>query len=507
MLLPYRRSASTATKPYRMLAVPPWAGIIRISHLGDRQIGSDSLHSDKTQEKAIRSAVPPGHSIEILPPEYDISGGLPLTQRPSLHKAVLGVEAGKYAGIVVAYQSRLFRHTTEEEAVFARVEAAGGEIIMALDPVDNRTVDGRMVRRIKSAMNVAERERHAEAFEEAAREATEHGIWQRRQIPIGYTKDPVTRRLVVEPVAAARVHRAFADRVGGKPISAIASDLGRSANGVRNMLRNRLYLGELRVRSYVNPSAHPRIVSEDLFEAVQYARVTRPAKAREHPALLASLIRCSGCGHVMPRSGPAYSCQPDHSDGRCPAPAAITMRIADGHVERIALAELAALSTRRVANDSHLPRLRSDVRDAERELGAYLEAVAAAGISAESFAAGARKRQDAIDAARAELDAALVARPARIDGEAVAIWPSLNGTERNHLLSGLVEAVVVRKVGRGRTVAPAERLRILKHGAGVFRAYAWAGNALPLVAFWPDADDPRCLRAAGGEDTLKRRSG
>lgn len=474
--------------------MPPntWAGIIRISHLGERVVGSDSLRSDKNQEKAIRGAVPPGHSLELLAPEYDVSGGLPLDKRPSLRQAVIGVESGQYAGIVVAYQSRLFRHTVEEEAVFARVEAAGGEIIMALDPVDNRTVDGRMVRRIKSAMNVAERERHAEAFEDAAREATERGIWQRRQTPLGYVKDPRTRGLVVEPTAAGRVRKAFADRLAGKPVSTIAGDLGMTPSGVRALLRNRVYLGELRVRSYVNVTAHEALIALDLFEAVQHARITRPPKRSEHPALLAGLARCAGCGHVMARSGAAYACARHHSDGACQAPAAITSRIVDEYVERIAKTQLAWIHARSVS-DGRIPALRVNVRDTSRELAAYLEAVAAAGLTADTFAAGARKRQAEVDAARDALSNAVAATPAQLQGDVVDVWPRLDGTKRNQLLNALLEAVVVRKVGRGCVVAPADRVRVLPHGAGIFRAYGGGGRALPLVAVFPNANDARLL--------------
>lgn len=487
--------------------MPTWAGIIRISHLGDRVVGSDSLRSDKSQEKAIRNAVPPGHSLDLLPPEYDISGGLPLDKRPSLRQAVRGVESGKYAGIVVAYQSRLFRNTIEEEAVFSRVEAAGGEIIMALDPVDNRTVDGRMVRRIKSAMNVAERERHTEAFEDAAREATQRGIWQRRQIPLGYAKDPTTRKLVIDPPAAAKVRRAFTDRLAGKPISTIARDLELTPGGTRALLRNRLYLGELRVRSYVNTKDVPPIVDTDLWEAVQYARVTRPPKRDAHPALLAGLVRCAGCGHVMARSGVSYACARHHSDGPCPDPASITIRILDEHVEAIALRELANVRARSVRSDNRIPALRANLRDATRELATYLEAVQAAGLAADTFAAGARKRQGEVDAARETLSIALAAQPVQLQGDAVAVWPRLDGTRRNHLLCGLLEAVVVRKAGRGHAIPVADRTRVVKHGAGLFRTYGGGGRPLPVVACFPDADDPVVLRVHVDEDALERGGG
>lgn len=487
--------------------MPTWAGIIRISHLGDRQVGSDKLRSDKTQEKAIRSAVPPGHALDLLPPEYDISGGLPLNKRPSLLAGVLGVERGTYCGIIVAYQSRLFRHTTEEEAVFSRVEAAGGEIIMALDPVDNRTVDGRMVRRIKSAMNVAERERHTQAFEDAAREATERGIWQRRQTPTGYAKDPDTRKLIIDPAPARKVRRAFTDRLSGKPVSTIAQDLGMTPSGVRALLRNRVYLGELRVRSYVNTTAHPAIIEPDLFDAVQHARVTRPPKASPHPALLAGIARCAGCGHVIARTGVSYSCSKTHSVGVCPAPAAITARILNEHVERIALHHLASIRHRSIHDTSGLKPARERVADAQRELDAYLEAVDAAGLSVTTYAAGARKRQDALEQAQRDLGLILAAQASQIVGDPVQAWDSLNDSERNHVLSGLLEAVMVRKVGRGRNVPVEERVRVVRHGTGVFASYRGAGRGMPHVAFFPDLNDPCVLRVPGVEDTRPSGSG
>ncbi|MDQ3729557.1 MAG: hypothetical protein M3355_08205, partial [Actinomycetota bacterium] len=79
-----------------------WAGIVRVSHMGSRVSGAANVHTDREQVSAIEAATPPGDRLEILPPELDISGGLPLEKRPSLRLAVDGVEAGTYAGIIVA---------------------------------------------------------------------------------------------------------------------------------------------------------------------------------------------------------------------------------------------------------------------------------------------------------------------------------------------------------------------------------------------------------------------
>jgi DNA invertase Pin-like site-specific DNA recombinase len=82
-------------------------------------------------------------------------------------------------------------------------------------------------------MNVAERERQTELFDQRCAEATAAGIWQRRQTPLGYIKDPLSRRLVPSDNAD-KVRRAFSDRLAGKSIVAIARDLqmtpGRGAS-------------------------------------------------------------------------------------------------------------------------------------------------------------------------------------------------------------------------------------------------------------------------------------
>ena len=183
------------------------------------------MHTDRDQVEAIEGATPPGDDLKMLPPELDVSGGLPLDQRPSLSLAVEGVENGTYIGIIVAYQSRLFRNVEEEEAVWRRVEAAGGEVLLALEGIDTSTVAGRMTRRIKAAINTAEREEHAERFERLRERATAAGVWQRRQTPTGYSKDPDTRRLVPDD-RVDDVHGAFEAAIAGKDMTEIARGLG-----------------------------------------------------------------------------------------------------------------------------------------------------------------------------------------------------------------------------------------------------------------------------------------
>jgi DNA invertase Pin-like site-specific DNA recombinase len=453
-----------------LVEVKLWAAIVRVSHMGERKAGSDDFHADREQMDLIGAwAKSNGVPLEVMAPELGVSGGLPLERRPSLLRAVEGVERGEYAGIVVAYLSRLGRNVSEQLRVWDRVQAAGGEVVTVREGIDTTTASGRLHRNLLLSVDAHEREQHAERFAERRRAATEAGIWQRRQTPRGYRKDRATRRLVPDRLASS-VRDTARDFVAGTTISELARRLGMTPSGVRQMLRNRVYLGELRVGEHVNPNAHEAILEIETFEAVQ-AKLNsgvRPARNGGPPALLAGLVRCASCGHVMSRGNSngvaAYTCHADHSGGGCPAPAAVMMGRLDGYVEPIALAELARLQITACEGD-RVERARAKVTAAERELEVYLVAVNAAEVGADAFAAGARERRAKLEGATGEMRTELARVPAMPKvGTGAEVWDELDAHERNALLRSLLAAVVVRPTGR-RVVPVVDRVRVLAYGA------------------------------------------
>jgi DNA invertase Pin-like site-specific DNA recombinase len=489
----------------------PFAGVVRVSHMGKRKENAPDFHAKRDQVKAIREAAADlGVELKVLPAELSVSGGEPLERRPSMLAAVEGVERGGYEGIIVAYQSRIGRDVEIEEAIWRRVEHAGGRIIMALDGIDATTVDGKMVRRIRSAINHAERDRHAERFANLREWATAAGIWQRRQTPRGYLKHPATRKLVPDgPIekdglpaagmgAAGEVRATFQRRSAGAAIIDLAHHLGMTPSGVRALLRNRVYLGELRVGPHVNPTAHPPLVTEDEFAAVQSVRTTRPARSSEPVALLAGLVRCGSCGHVMSRSTGKrriYLCHVHHSAGPCPRPSAITLQSLDEYVTAIAVSELRKLSTRAAGRNGDLVHTRNAVRAAERELAAYLEGVQAAGLEPGQWAEGARRRREQFDAARHGHAELLSRKSVAVEGDPVKAWHEMDPAQRNRLLSSLIECVVVTPVGRGKRVPVKDRVRVVRHGTRLAERYGGGGVALPVRRLlWPDVDSPVVLR-------------
>lgn len=483
-----------------------WAGIVRVSHMGDRRAGAEDFHADRDQVAGIERAIPPGATLDLLPPELGVSGGLPIEKRPVLLRAVEGVEDGTYAGIVVAYLSRLGRNTREQLRAWDRVEAAGGRIICAAEGIDTSTPSGRFIRTIMLANAEREREEHQERFENLREWATAAGVWQRRQTPLGYVRDPETRRLT--PTAdAARVVQAFEDRSAEIPVIEIARRLGMTPQGARCLLRNRVYLGELRVGEHVNPVAHSAIVTPEAWEAAQQPAVRRGRTAKE-PALLARLVRCCGCGHAMTRGGakryPSYVCAPHKSGATCSAPAHIGVALLDAYVDETARAELAKLAVEREATGSVVDA-RAAVEVAKRELDAYVASVSAADIGPEAFSAGARARREALDDAQKRERAERAKQRCSKLTDGAAAWDKLTVGERNIVLRDMLACVLVeRSGGRGVRRPLPERVRVIAAGSRLVLPERRGGISMgvqPIVL--PDVDDPSVLGPAASEHTLQ----
>jgi DNA invertase Pin-like site-specific DNA recombinase len=484
--------------------MPTYAAVVRVSQMQGRKPGDENFHADRDQLDPIEAwARRERVDLDVLAPEFNVSGGLPLEQRPSLLRAVEGCERGDYAGLVVAYLSRLGRNVREQLRVWDRVEAAGARIVVADGSVDTKTSAGRMQRTIRAAVDEEQREDQGERLNARVEAGVAAGIWQRRQTPLGYRRDDATRRLVPDDHAA-DVRWAFRAKGSGTSAATIARRLGMTDAGAAKLLRNRVYLGELKVGRHFNASAHEPLVTVAEFEAAQRS-VARPARGKSGaPALLAGLVRCSGCGHVMSRrSGrqTTYYCNLA-TTGRCGSPASVSMATLDAYVERVALAELDKLAVSTTPG-RNVEQAGARLDTAERELAAYLEAVSAADVGAEAFATAARARREQVEAAKQALRAELARQPAAaIDGTGADVWGTLDAHERNALLRGLLAAVVVRRAGgRGARVPLEDRVRVLAFGTELAVPVRCGNEPAAVVPIpLPDLDADGVLRAPLGED-------
>lgn len=471
-----------------------WLAYTRVSRVGDRE---ETLISPALQQQRIAAyAAAKGLDIEELDPELDVSGGR--VERPVLDEAIARVERGEAAGIIVAQLDRLSRMDIVDALhVIRRIEAAGGEVIAVAENFDATTPEGRLGRNVFLALGEMQLDRYKLQFKAAKRQAVERGIWPTSRVPIGYRLDD-DRHLEPDPRQAPRIAAAFRRRARGESWAELGRFLAMTPSGAGRVIANRVYLGEVGVtiagERVVNACAHPAIVDRALWESAQLHKPRPSRRGNGEPALLAGIVRCASCGCMMTRGDRAYRCFPNKAAGRCPAPAHIKASTFEVLVEDAVREHLRAMAVTATARTDEVEVATRALEAAEAELAAYQEAIDIAGVGAEHFAIGMRRRVTALEQARASLGRArgsLTALPGALSAEET--WAGLSGGERRHVLGSALGVVWVWK-GRG-----LGRVKIVARGyepANLSRP----GNHRAVMVGVKWGDLPGEIRPAGAQD-------
>lgn len=424
-----------------------------------------------------------GLTVQMLDPELDVSGGQ--VNRPILSAAIESIERGEAAGIIVAQLDRLSRmDITDALHTIRRVEEAGAQVIAVAENFDAGTPEGKMGRTVVLAMGEMQLDRYKAQFRTAKEQAVKRGIWPIPVVPLGYSKGD-DRRLHPNDDAP-RVVRAFELRAAGKSWREVAGAVGnKGLSGGYKLVRNRVYLGEINYGEWHNLTAHPAIISPDLFESAQIYHPP-PPRSRRKPALLAGLARCAACGYrlsVDSHSG-IYKCRPHKASGTCSAPAIISKGKLEMIVSRTVKLhiEAAPVAYEAVEHGEAIAAAEQELEAAEAELRLYQAVTKVSEIGAEHFAEGMRQRVEAVEAARRKLARARLASPALPSGG----LDDLTEEQWRAGLRGAVGVVWVRKAERGR--GSSAEIRIV---AASFEPSKFG----PID--WSDADLPGEIRALG----------
>jgi site-specific DNA recombinase len=477
-------------------------GYIRVSRVNGR--GGENFISPRVQREKIKTfAKLHGHKVVDWHEDLDEPGSK--SSRPGFQAAVERVESGKTDGIAVAKLDRFARSVADAAAAIRRIRDAGGELLSVEDNFDSSTPMGKFAMHMLLALGELELDRIRENWSTAQRLAVERGVHVASRAPTGYKRGADGR---LEPVKkdAAVVAEAFRRRGGGASLSELAKlFMERKVRGpydnpywtvtaVSKLLQNPVYLGEARSGSYRKKGAHPAIVSEQEWRAVQSSRSVSPLKSSDG-ALLSGLLRCAGCRYVLKpdtmidRDGSKiriYRCRGEHAAGRCPERAAVLGRLIEPYIEEQFLSGLVpgGLLAQGAAEQRELEDLRSQLERAEAELEAWVNEPALNTLGRELYLAGLESRQQAVDALHVQItevasDDELAALGSEVDLR--AFWETLTIPERRRLLALGIDAIMLRP---GRTLD--QRTWIFWRGQGPDDLPS-RGRRLPLASFtWPD---------------------
>lgn len=241
-----------------------------------------------------------------------ISGGT--LERPGLNRLLADIGAGRIDIIVVYKVDRLTRSLLDFAKLVESFDKAGTSFVSITQSFNTTTSMGRLTLNMLLSFAQFEREVTAERIRDKIAQSKARGMWMGGNPPIGYRPDG--RSLAIVEHDAAIVRNVFERYLKLGNVRLLQQDLiangvvkpnrltaaGRPYGGavfnrseLYNMLRNRIYVGDIVHRDKVWPGLHLPIISRDLFEAAQQL-IARHVKGDRSPpdaqqrSLLAGLV-------------------------------------------------------------------------------------------------------------------------------------------------------------------------------------------------------------------------
>jgi site-specific DNA recombinase len=365
--------------------------------------------------------------------------------RPGMQELLGLMEVDRVANLVTWRLDRLTRDTGDLTHLVRLCE----QHCVTLHSVNEGRIDvgtaaGRMNIGMHGVFAQYYREHNIENVRMGMRQAAEQGRWLNRA-PTGY--EMVNGYLVVNEQAAL-VRRIFDLRAQGDSYATIEAGVGISYSTVRQILHNRAYLGETRLRDQWFPGIHEPLIDQAAWDAVGRAHIPGRRRGRD---VLSGRVRCGLCDKVSgidynERGQGIYRCR--HRGRGCDQPG----RSAKG------LQRAAVLGLRLIAEDDEL---QAAIRD---EIAGHFDQAPDAGPSRASLLASlTQKRRKLLDLHYGD----------HITGEAFA--------QEEARLSGQIDAL---RAEEGAIEEEAQRRAEL---AESFDGVALAMRELSIAAIWEEA--------------------
>ena len=478
---------------------------IRVSRVAGRE-GEAFISPTAQREKITKFVDLHGHRVARWHEDLDQPGSK--AARPGFQAALARVEVGETDGIVVAKLDRFARSVADAAVAIRRLRDGGGQLVSVEDQFDSSTPMGRFAVNMILALAELELERIRDGWATAQEHAVRRGVHVASRCPTGYRRRD-DGRLEPHPKYATHVSEVFRQRAAGASWRELAAYLeeneviGPYGNehwttaAISKMIANPVYTGEARSGRHRLAGAHAALVTAGEWRAAQ-GKGSPSTPRNGDGALLAGLLRCSGCRYVLKpdkmrgRDGEQlrlYRCRGDHAAGRCPAPASVMARIVEPHVVTDFFAALGpdGVLAHAIPDDAELDEAQRLVEEAERELEAFLGA-SVLDLGRDVYRAGLQVRQGAVEEARARLDALAATMgatgvPPVADLEAT--WPDLTIAERRRILTAGIDAIMLR---RGSSPIGERALVLWKDEAP--DDFPRRGRRVPLCSFEWDTDKP-----------------
>lgn len=222
--------------------------------------------------------------------------GTKYEEREKLQELLQLIEAGGADLLICTRLDRLFRSIKWYIAVQERLDKAGVGWLAIWEPMyDTTTPSGRLI--VNQMMSIAQFE--AENTGQRIRQVFEYkkakGEVLSGNTPPGYRIENKHLAPSGEDDSVLTVFRTYA-RTGSLRRTCIECrglpGIPKSDKGIKTMLKNRAYLGEMNGV----PNSHPAIIPRDLFDSVQSQLGKNIKISQKRDYIFSGLVRCDVCG-------------------------------------------------------------------------------------------------------------------------------------------------------------------------------------------------------------------
>lgn len=257
------------------------------------------------------------HEGWVLQPDLYNDGGFSggSMDRPALRQLMADVKARKVDVVVVYKIDRLTRSLADFAKIVDVLDSAEASFVSVTQAFSTTTSMGRLTLNVLLSFAQFEREVGAERIRDKVAASKAKGMWMGGGVPLGY--EAIDHKLVIIPEEAATVRHIMERYLEVSSIRALVHELanegivskrrtsrsGRISGGypfrrgaLLWLLKNPLYVGQVRHKDKIYPGEHDAIVSRELFDAVQ-EKLTRQGSEGSaggpyrRVALLAGMIR------------------------------------------------------------------------------------------------------------------------------------------------------------------------------------------------------------------------
>ena len=209
-------------------------------------------------------------------------------ERPALKRLMTDIEAGRIDIVVVYKIDRLTRNLTDFAKLIEVFERQQVSLVTVTQQFNTTTSMGRLMLNVLLSFAQFEREVTGERIRDKIAASKRKGLWMGGYTPLGYEiKD---RKLIIEEKDAQIIRRIFTRFTETRSITDIIREMGlegittkpnRLKDGsVRNgtpmdkkyiskVLRNPIYVGEIRHKGAVFAGQHEPIITRQLWDRVQ----------------------------------------------------------------------------------------------------------------------------------------------------------------------------------------------------------------------------------------------